>query len=118
MTGIKAIAELFAGPGARDYLGEPVTIGVHMRQAGALAKAAGAPAALVAAALLHGVGHLRDEPQIGLAWPPSPGNADRRHAEAGARCLGRWFPSSAVETGLDRRSWDKPQVRAAAHSPC
>lgn len=33
MTGIGAIAALFAGPGARDYLGEPVTIGSHMRQA-------------------------------------------------------------------------------------
>ena len=27
MTGTDAIAELFAGPGARDYLGEAVTIG-------------------------------------------------------------------------------------------
>ena len=59
MTGIEAIAELFAGPGARDYLGEAVTIGEHMRQAGALAEAAGAAAPLVAAALLHDVGHLR-----------------------------------------------------------
>ena len=41
MTGIDAIAELFAGPGARDYLGEAVSIGEHMRQAGALAEAAG-----------------------------------------------------------------------------
>ncbi len=57
MTGIDAIAELFAGPGARDYLGEAVTIGEHMRQAGALAEAAGAPPPLVAAALLHDVGH-------------------------------------------------------------
>ena len=48
MTGVEAIAELFAGPGARDYLGEPVTIGEHMRQAGALAEAAGAAAPLVA----------------------------------------------------------------------
>ena len=63
MTGVEAIAELFAGPGARDYLGEPVTIGMHMRQAGALAEAAGrGPAPLVAAALLHDVGHLRNEP--------------------------------------------------------
>ena len=42
MTGIEAIAGLFAGPGARDYLGEAVTIGAHMRQAGALAETAGA----------------------------------------------------------------------------
>jgi predicted HD phosphohydrolase len=31
MTGTDAIAGLFAGPGARDYLGETVTIGEHMR---------------------------------------------------------------------------------------
>ena len=61
MSGIEMIADLFAGPGARDYLGEAVTIGEHMRQAGALAEAAGAPAPLVAAALLHDVGHLRQE---------------------------------------------------------
>jgi predicted HD phosphohydrolase len=78
MTGIEAIAELFAGPGARDYLGEPVTIGVHMRQAGALAEAAGAAAPLVAAALLHDIGHLRNE-------------TDDKHAGAGARWLGQWF---------------------------
>ena len=70
MTGIEAIA----GPGARDYLGEAVTIGEHMRQAGALAEAAGVPAPLVAAALLHDADHLRNE-------------TDARHGDAGARWL-------------------------------
>ena len=50
MTAVEAIGELFAGPGARDYLGELVTIGTHMLQAGALAEAAGADPPLVAAA--------------------------------------------------------------------
>jgi predicted HD phosphohydrolase len=40
MTAVQAIGELFAGPGAGDYLGEPVTIGTHMLQAAALAEAA------------------------------------------------------------------------------
>ena len=84
MTGVKAIAELFAGRGARDYLGETVTIGVHMRQAGALAEAAGAAAPLVAAALLHDVGHLRNE-------------TDDRHGEAGARWLSQWFGEAVTE---------------------
>ena len=84
MTGVKAIAELFAGPGARDYLGETITIGVHMRQAGALAEAAGAAAPLVAAALLHDVGHLRNE-------------TDDRHGEAGARWLSQWFGEAVTE---------------------
>ncbi len=71
MNGVEAIAELFAGPGARDYLGEAVTIGVHMRQAGALAEAAGASAPLVAAALLHDVGHLDDEAKDPAVTPPA-----------------------------------------------
>ena len=84
MTGIDAIAELFAGPGARDYLGEAVTIGEHMRQAGALAEAAGAAAPLVAAALLHDIGHLRNE-------------TDSRHGTGGARWLSRWFGPAVTE---------------------
>ena len=84
MTGIETIADLFAGPGARDYLGEAVTIGEHMRQAGALAEAAGAPAPLVAAALLHDVGQLRRE-------------TDARHGTAGAQWLSQWFGAAVTE---------------------
>jgi gamma-butyrobetaine dioxygenase len=84
MTGIEAIAELFAGPGARAYLGEAVTIGEHMRQAGALAEAAGAGSPLVAAALLHDIGHLRNE-------------TDARHGDAGARWLSQWFGEPVTE---------------------
>jgi gamma-butyrobetaine dioxygenase len=84
MTGIEAVAGLFAGPGARAYLGEAVTIGVHMRQAGALAEAAGAAPPLVAAALLHDVGHLRNE-------------TDSRHGTAGARWLSQWFAEPVTE---------------------
>jgi gamma-butyrobetaine dioxygenase len=81
---ITELAELFAGPGAGEYLGEPVTIGVHMRQAGALARAAGAPDALVAAALLHDVGHLR-------------GDTEARHGAAGAEWLSQWFGPEVTE---------------------
>ena len=55
---VDEIAELFGSAVAEDYLGEPVTVLAHLLQAGALAEAAGAPPALVAAALLHDVGHL------------------------------------------------------------
>jgi gamma-butyrobetaine dioxygenase len=84
LTEIEAIAELFAGPGARDYLGEPVTIGIHMRQAGALAAAAGVGRPLVAAALLHDIGHLRRE-------------TDSRHGDAGAQWLSQWFGAEVTE---------------------
>jgi gamma-butyrobetaine dioxygenase len=84
MTGIEAIAGLFAGPGAGDYLGEEVTMGVHMRQAAALAEMAGADGALVAAALLHDIGHLRHE-------------SDSRHGAAGALWLSQWFGAAVTE---------------------
>jgi gamma-butyrobetaine dioxygenase len=84
MTAVEIIAELFSGPGGQAYLGEPVTIGEHMRQAGALAEAAGAGAPLVAAALLHDIGHLRQE-------------TDTRHGEAGARWLSQWFGDAVTE---------------------
>jgi gamma-butyrobetaine dioxygenase len=84
MTAVETIGELFAGPGAQAYLGEPVSIGAHMRQAGALAEGAGADGSLVAAALLHDIGHLRHE-------------TDARHGEAGARWLSQWFGEAVTE---------------------
>jgi gamma-butyrobetaine dioxygenase len=86
MTAVETIGELFAGPGARDHLGEPVPIGEHMRQAGALAEAAGAQGALVAAALLHDIGHLLGEDED-----------EDRHGEAGANWLSQWFGAAVTE---------------------
>jgi gamma-butyrobetaine dioxygenase len=98
MTGIDAIAELFAGPGARDYLGEAVTIGEHMRQAGARAEASGAAAPLVAAALLHDVGHLLGEAGRGGLGGSSPrASTDARHGSGGARWLSQWFGAAVTE---------------------
>ena len=84
MTAVEEIGALFAGPGARDYLGEPVTIGTHMLQAAALAEAAGADPSQVAAALLHDIGHLRNE-------------TDSRHGSAGAEWLSQWFGEEVTE---------------------
>jgi phosphonate degradation associated HDIG domain protein len=98
VTAVETIGELFAGPGARAYLGEPVTIGEHMLQAGALAEAAGAEGPLVAAALLHDIGHLRSEPSRGGKGGSSPrANTDTRHGEAGARWLSQWFGEAVTE---------------------
>jgi phosphonate degradation associated HDIG domain protein len=86
MTAVETIGGMFAGPGARDHLGEPVPIGEHMLQAGALAEAAGAEGALVAAALLHDIGHLLGE------------NEDEdRHGQAGANWLSQWFGDAVTE---------------------
>jgi gamma-butyrobetaine dioxygenase len=77
---IDAIAELFAGPALQSYLGEAVTLAEHMLQAAVLAETAGAPDSLVAAALLHDVGHV-------LAGTESGDH----HADLGAEWLARWF---------------------------
>jgi gamma-butyrobetaine dioxygenase len=89
MTAVETIGELFAGPAARDHLGEPVPIGEHMLQAGALAEAAVKGAgevggALVAGALLHDIGHLL-------------GEDEDRHGEAGARWLSQWLGDAVTE---------------------
>jgi gamma-butyrobetaine dioxygenase len=85
MTAVETIEELFAGPAARDHMGEPVPIGEHMLQAGALAQASGAESTLVAAALLHDIGHL------------VAGTDEDRHGESGARWLSQWFGAAVTE---------------------
>jgi len=99
MSPADAIAELFASEGARDYLGEPVTVAAHLLQAGALAEAAGAPSALVAAALLHDVGHLRGaDPSVGgLSGRELMAGTDNRHGALGAAWLSQWFPPTVTE---------------------
>jgi gamma-butyrobetaine dioxygenase len=86
MTAAETIGEMFAGPGARDHLGEPVPIGEHMLQAGALAEAAGAEGAVVAAALLHDIGHLLGEDED-----------EDRHGKSGANWLSQWFGAAVTE---------------------
>src|SRR5712692_6369809 len=96
MAPIDLIAELFAGEGWRSYLGEEVSIAVHMLQAGALAERSGAPDHLVAAALLHDVGHFE---AIGRrqtdAQQLEP--VDFRHQDSGADWLAQWFPEQVSE---------------------
>jgi gamma-butyrobetaine dioxygenase len=98
---VDAIAELFASAGAADYLGEPVTVAAHLLQAGALAEAAGAPPALVAAALLHDVGHLRGADVLAdgieVSGRELMAGTDNNHGERGAQWLAQWFPESVTE---------------------
>jgi len=99
---VDAIAELFASAGAADYLGEPVTVATHLLQTGALAEEAGAPSALVAAALLHDVGHLRGADAlvdgIELSGRELMAGTDNNHGERGARWLASLrFPASVTE---------------------
>jgi phosphonate degradation associated HDIG domain protein len=102
MSPVDAIAELFASEGAADYLGEPVTVAAHLLQAGALAHAAGAPPALVAAALLHDVGHLRGADAqadgVELSGRELMAGTDNNHGDRGAQWLSsQRFPASVTE---------------------
>ena len=101
MSPVDAIAELFTSEGAADYLGEPVTVAEHLLQAGAAAQAAGASPALVAAALLHDVGHLRgadaQADAIVLSGRELMSGTDNNHGDRGAAWLAQWFPVSVTE---------------------
>ncbi|HEY2237725.1 MAG TPA: hypothetical protein VGI21_02995 [Streptosporangiaceae bacterium] len=91
---VDVIGELFTGEGAQDYLGEEVSVAVHMRQAGTLAEAAGAPGPQVAAALLHDVGHICGATVSGRELMAG---TDNRHGEAGAAWLAQWFGEDVTE---------------------
>jgi predicted HD phosphohydrolase len=101
MSPVDAIADLFASAGAADYLGEPVTVATHLLQAGALAQQDGAPPSLVAAALLHDVGHLRGADalagEIEVSGRELMAGSDNNHGERGAQWLAQWFPESVTD---------------------
>ena len=90
---IRVIEELFASEGAADYLGEAVTQAAHMLQAAVLAEQAGATPALVAAALLHDVGHFTGT----VTGHDLMQGTDNRHSEQGANWLAQWFSPEVTE---------------------
>jgi gamma-butyrobetaine dioxygenase len=93
VSAVDQIAALFAGEGSRDYLGEAVTMAEHMLQAGTLALDQGASDALVAAALLHDVGHFTGA----VSGRDLMAGSDNRHDDTGADWLGQWFGPAVCE---------------------
>ena len=91
-TIVPFIADIFERRGAESYLGEAVTMSEHMLQSAALAEAAGANEDLVAAALLHDIGHYTNE--FGDDYIDR--GIDNLHDEAGARVLSGFFPPVVV----------------------
>lgn len=93
MDAIDEIASLFDGEGAAEYLGEQVTQAEHMLQAGWLAEQSGASDALVAASLLHDVGHFQ-----GLhTGRDLMAGTDNHHSRTGAEWLSQWFGPDVTE---------------------
>ena len=88
------LLDLFASPATLRLYDESVTELDHALQAAALAEAEGAPAELVAAALLHDVGHL----VVGDLVPlDRPLDGDAHHEAVGARHLRRWFGPAVTD---------------------
>lgn len=92
-TIVDVIAEILTRRGADSYLGEAVTMQQHMLQAAAAAEREGAPDTLVAAALLHDIGHYTGE--FGEDYIEQ--GIDDLHEEAGAALLAPFFPPVVVE---------------------
>src|SRR5258707_910252 len=90
---IGELQRLFDGEGARDYLGEPVTQAQHMLQAAALAVRDGAGDALVAAALLHDVGHFHGV----VSGAELMAGTDNHYSDTGADWLAQWFGPAVCE---------------------
>ena len=94
----QSIERTFRSAEGMAYLGEEVTMIQHQLQAAELAVAGGASHALVAAALLHDVGHMigRDEGATD-AIEALATERDAHHDVTGARWLSRWFGPDVTE---------------------
>lgn len=87
MSVVDDIFSLYAARGSAAYFGEAVSMTEHGLQAAHFAELAGAPETVVAAALLHDIGHLIATVPGDIAeW-----TVDARHEATGARWLGEWF---------------------------
>lgn len=92
-TIVPFLADIFERRGAETYLGEPVTMAEHMLQGARLAEDEGASEELVAAALLHDIGHYTSE--FGTYSPED--TEDKHHDDAGAEVLAPFFPPVVTE---------------------
>jgi [1-hydroxy-2-(trimethylamino)ethyl]phosphonate dioxygenase len=93
ITDVSELLELFDRHGDSEYGGEAVTQLQHALQSAQLAEQAGAPATLIAAALLHDVGHLLhdlpdDAPDRGI---------DDHHENSGCHSLHALFDEEVTE---------------------
>ncbi len=93
MTIIDQIVALFLDKGHGAYYGEAVTELAHALQCAHLAKSSGASDDVVAAALLHDIGHLLHELPENIAEH----GIDGRHEAAGAAWLARHFSAAVVD---------------------
>ncbi len=99
------LGDLFERAESLTYGAGQVSMCAHMLQTAEMAEVAGAAPALVAAALLHDVGHFGTDYDLGFTdgshTAMQSATRDRRHEEAGARMLEPYFgPDVAVPIRL------------------
>jgi phosphonate degradation associated HDIG domain protein len=87
------LKQLLQTRGGEQYTGEPVSHLEHACQTASFAQRAGAAPAMVAAALLHDIGHLLS----GLRGTPSAQGHDDRHEVIAAEALCPLFPPEVTE---------------------
>lgn len=93
MSVMDEVLALYAGRGSAAYFGEAVSMTEHGLQAAHFAELAGARDAVVAAALLHDIGHL-------IATVPDDINewtVDARHEATGAKWLNQRFGTEVAD---------------------
>jgi OPA family glycerol-3-phosphate transporter-like MFS transporter len=90
---VTRILRMFQERGDAAYLGEPVSQTEHALQAAWAAEKAGAGSALIAAALLHDVGHLLHN----LGENCAQDGIDDTHEERAAKLLRGWFSPEVTE---------------------
>jgi [1-hydroxy-2-(trimethylamino)ethyl]phosphonate dioxygenase len=90
---IEQLLNLMATQGGRQYGGEAVSQREHALQAAFLAETEGAPASLVAAALLHDIGHMLHKEGDDAAAR----GVDDRHEALGGKQLRRLFGPAVSE---------------------
>lgn len=87
------IEDIFRRRGADSYLGEQVSMSEHMLQGAYLAEQAGSDDELVAAILLHDIGHYTNEFPDDILEK----GQDNYHQSAGAAVLQEFFPERVVD---------------------
>jgi phosphonate degradation associated HDIG domain protein len=93
MSVIGEIVSLYTARGSAAYFGEAVSMTEHGLQAAHFAELAGERDTVIAAALLHDIGHLiATVPDDIAEW-----KVDARHEATGARWLSDWFGAEVAE---------------------
>ena len=87
------LGDIFTRRGNEEYLGEPVTMAQHMLQGAKLAEQANEDEVVVAAALLHDIGHFTSE----FGSFSMQDTEDKWHEVAGAELLEPFFPPLVID---------------------